>query len=429
MKVTNEKTENRQVFLTIELEPAEVEESLEKSYHRLVKKVNIPGFRKGKAPRAVLERHIGREGLHEDALNTLVPEAYRKALKEQAIEAIAQPQIEMAQTDPVIFKAVIPLQPAVELGDYRNIQVTPEPVAVTEDEINADIEQLRRQQATWDPVERPVEFGDLVVLDIEGSIDGKQFANQDGAQLQVLQDRIFPAPGFSEQLLGMKGGEEREFKLEFPADYPQGELAAKEAFFKVRVTEIKKERLPGLDDAFAHGVKPELKTLDALREQISANLKLRAEERAKTDFEERVIEAAAGLSQVEFPPILAEVETDRMFNQQLQRWQMSGKGLDEYLRSVNKTGEELRDELRPLATKRVTWSLVLGKIAEKEKIEVGDAEIEDEIENMMKDAAENKEELGRLLNTPQSRVAIRQSLITRKTVQQVAEYARLSVEC
>ncbi len=424
MNVTREKTENSQVFLTIEMEPAEVEDALEKAYHRLVKKTNIPGFRKGKAPRAILERYIGKESLLDDALNTLVPEAYQKAITEQEIDAIAQPQIEIAQTDPVVFKAVVPLRPTVELGDYQQIQVTPEPVEVAEDDVSAVIEQLRHQHATWEPVERPVEPGDLVVLDIDSSVDNEPFINRKGAQFQVVQDSTFPAPGFSEQLLGMVGGEEREFRLEFPADYPRGELAGKEASFKVRVVEIKQERLPELSDEFAQEVNPEFKTPDMLREQVSTGLGLREEERARIDFEERAIDAAVDVTQIEFPPILEDVEIERMLNQQLQRWRTGGGGLDEYLKSVNKTQEELREELRPLAAKMVTRSLVLGKIAEQEKIEVGDAEIDADIENMLTGAAGNKEELGKLVNTPQSREAIRQSLMTRKTIQRVAEIAR-----
>ncbi len=424
MNVIREKTENSQVFLTIEMESTEVENALEKSYHRLVKRTNIPGFRKGKAPRAILERYIGKESLLEDALNTLIPQAYDEAVKEQEIDAIAQPHIEIAQTDPLVFKAVVPLRPTVELGDYRHIQATPEPVEITEDDVNTVIEQLRHQYATWDPVERPIETDDLVVLDIESSIDDKPFVNRKATQYQVVPDIMYPAPGFSEQIVGMKRGDEREFQLEFPADYPQSELSGKKASFKVGVTEIKQERLPELNDEFAQEVNSEFKTMDNLREQASTNLRLRAEERARIDFEGRVLDAAADLTQVEFPPILVEVEIDRLLNQQLQRWQMDGKGLDDYLKNIKKTEEELRDELRPLATKRVTQSLVLSKIAEEEKIEVGDSEIDAEVENMMTGAAENKDELGKFLTSPQSREAIRQSLLTRKTIQQLVTIAK-----
>ena len=424
MKVTNEKVENSQAFLTIEMESAEVEESLEKSYYRLVKKANIHGFRKGKAPRAILERHIGKESLLEDALNSLLPEACEKAIKEQKIEAFAQPHIEVTQTDPVIFKATVPLPPAIKLGDYHHIQVAPEPVELTEDDVSAAIEQLRHQQATWEPVERPVDFNDLVVLDIESNIGDEPFINHKGAQYQVLNELSFPAPGFAEQLLGMKRDEEKEFKLQFPLDYPRGELAGKEPSFKVRVIEIKQERLPELNNKFAKGISPDFKSLKSLRKKVSTTLKLRAEEKGRMDFEEKVIEAVVDITELDFPPILIEIETDHLINQQSRRWQMGGKSLEEYLSTINKTEEELRKELHPLATRRVTQSLVLEKIVQKEKIEVNDSEIDAEIENMTKNATENNDELNKFLNTPRSRESIKQVLITRKTIQRLVEIAK-----
>lgn len=425
MKVTNEKTENRQAFLTVEMEPDEVEESLEKSYHRLAKKANIPGFRKGKAPRDVLERHIGKEGLLEDALNSLLPEAYEKAIKEQKIEAFAQPRIEIAQTDPVIFKVEVPLTPTIKLGDYHHIQVAPEPVELTEDDVNAAIEQLRHQHATWEPVERPVDFNDLVSLDVDSTIEGEPFINQKGVQYQVIRELSLPVPGFAEQLVGVKRDEEKEFRLQLPSDYSRSELAGKESLFKVKVTEIKQEKLPELNNKFAKEVSPDFKSLKSLRKTVSTDLKLRAEEKARIDFEERVIEAVVDITELEFPPILVEMEIDQLINQQLRRWQMGGKGLEEYLGSINKTEEELREELHPLATKRVTRSLALGRIAEEEKFEVSDSEISAEIENMTKDAGEDKkDELNEYLNTPQVRKSIEQVLITRKTIQRLVEIAK-----
>ena len=423
MKVTREKTENSQVFLSVELEPAEVEESLEQSYHRLVRRTNIPGFRKGKVPRAILERYIGKESLLDDALKYLIPQAYEKAINEQEIEAIAQPQIELAQTDPVVFKATVPLKPTVELGDYHHIQLTPEPVELTEDDVNAIIEQMRHQRATWEPVERPVDFGDLVVFDIDSSIEDEPFINQKGVQYQVLHDLPFPVPGFAEQLSGIKGGEDKEFNLQLPLDYPRGELAGKEALFKVRVTEIKQEILPELSDEFAREVNPDF-TLDSLREKVSADLRLRAEEKAKTDFEERVIEAVVDLTQLEFPPVLVETEINRMLSEQSRRLQMGGQGMEEYLRNINKTEEELREELTPLATKRVTQSLVLGRIAQEEKIEVSSSEVDAEIEGITKDATEDRDEMQEFLSTPQVRQSIERSLIAKKTIQRLVEIAK-----
>ena len=425
MKVTNEKTENSQVFLTIEMEPAELEESLEKSYHRLVQKTRVPGFRKGRAPRTILERHIGKESLLEDALNALVPQAYDNAIKEQEIEAIARPQIEIVQTDPLVFKAIVPLKPEVKLGDYQQIQVTPEPVEVTEKDVDDVIEQIRHRHATWEPVERPIDFGDLVTFDVESNIEDKPFINQKNAQYQVLRDLAFPVPGFAEQLAGMNRDEEKECKLQYPADYPRAELAGKEPWFKVRVNEVKQEILPEVNDELAREVSPDFQTLESLREKVSSDFKLRAEEKARVNFEEKVIDAVVDLAEVEFPPILVEMEIGRMLNQRFQRGRQE---LEEYLGSINKTEEELHEELHPLATKRVIRSLVFGKVVEEEKIEVSESEVDAEIANMIDSATENKDELEKILHNPQARESIEQSLITRQTVQRLAEIAKGSKE-
>ncbi|MFC1930828.1 trigger factor [Chloroflexota bacterium] len=424
MKITREKTENSQAFLTIEMEPAEVEESLEHSYHRLVKKTNIPGFRKGKTPRDILERYLGKENLLEDALNHLIPRAYEKALKEQQIEAIAQPKIEVIQTDPVMFKATVSLPPKVELGNYQAIKVKPESVEVTGDKVDAVIEQLRHQNSTWESVGRPVDFGDLVVLDVEGSVDGKHFINQKGVQYQVLSDSSSPAPGFAKQLKEMNKGEEKEFKLQLPANYAKAELSEKEASFKVSIVEVKEEILPELNDDFAKQLGPELKTLKALREEVTNNLKLRAEETARMTFEDKVIEAVVDKAKVEFPPIMSEIEVHQLIDEQSRRFQMQGGNLEEYLKSINKTEEQLHEELHPVAAKRVTRSLVLGKVAEEEKVEISEAEVDTEVENMLKNSNDKKGELKKLLNTPQSRHSVKQFLMTRKTMNRLVEIAK-----
>ncbi|MFC2020580.1 trigger factor [Chloroflexota bacterium] len=421
MKATNDKTENCQAFLTIEMEPAEVEESLESAYHRLVKKAKIPGFRKGKAPRSILERYIDKETILEDALNDMIPHVYEQAIKEQEIEAIAQPQIEIAQTDPVVFKVIVPLKPTVKLGDYHNIKVAPEPVEVSESNVDDVIEQLRHQHATWEPVERTVDFGDLIVLDIESNVEGEPFQNQKGIQFQVLRDQSFPAPGFAEQVVGMKDNEEKEFKLQLSSDYPGEEMAGKEASFKVKTSQIKQEILPELNDDFAGVVSADFQTLSALRERVSADMKLRADERTRLDFEERLIDAVVDLAEIEFPPILVEVEINRTINQHFQR---GNQTLEDYLGSMNQTEEEMREGIRPSATKMVTRSLVLGNITEEEKIEVSDAEIDAEIEMMVKDVAEKQDELKKVLNTLQTRESIKQTLRTRKTFQLLKDIAQ-----
>jgi trigger factor len=424
VKVSKDKIENSQAFLTVEMEPAEVEDSLEEAYRRLVKKTNVPGFRKGNAPRVMLERHIGRESLLEDALNALIPRAYEDALKEQEIEAFARPDIEITQTEPLIFKATVPLPPTVKLGDYASLRLKPEPAASTKGEADSVIDRLRHQQASWEPVEREVGFGDLAVFDVESTAGEKPFINQKGAQYQVIKDYPAPLPGFAEQLVGMKRDGAKEFSLQVPADYPDKELAGKEAHFKVTLSEVKQELLPELDDEFARGIDPKFETLKSLRREVASNLKLRAEERARLDFEERVIEAVVSLAEVEFPPFLVEVEAGRLLDQRLRQWRESGRGLEDYLASINKTEAELMEELRPPATQRVVRSLVLDEVAQEEKTKASDAEIASEIEDMAKGVAEDKrEEFVKLMNSPRSRQSIEHFLVRRKTIQRLVKIA------
>jgi trigger factor len=423
VKVTNEKTENSQTYLTIEMEPAEVEEGLEKSYHRLVQRAKVPGFRKGKAPRAIFERYFGRESLLEEAIEKLVPEAYEKAIKEQAIEPIARPQIEVTQTEPLVFKAIVPLKPKVKLGDYHSIRLTPESVSVSDDDVNTVIEGLRHRHATWEPVGRPVELGDSVVMDIWSNTDGQPFINQKGLQYQALKD--VPFPGFGDQIVGMKKDEEKEFKLQLPADYPRSELAGKEPQFKVRVNEIKQEILPELNDDFAKQVNPEVKDLAELREKILAELKARAEERARIEFEDKVIDAVAAQAQVEFPPVLVENEVHRLIDQRFRGEQE----LEAYLKSINKTEKQLHEELHPIATQRVTRSLVLGQVVEDEKIEVSQAEIDADAKRLVDGTTENnKDKMEKFLATPEARESMEQSLLTRKTIERLVDIAQDSGE-
>jgi trigger factor len=423
VKVTREKTENSQAFLTIEMEPQEVEASMAESYQRLAKRANIPGFRKGKAPRAVLERYLGSDSVLEDAINQLLPQAYENAIKEQQIEAIARPEVELIQTDPVIFKAKVPLAPVVQLGDYQSVKMKSESVKVTAANINEVIEQLRHQNATWESVDRAVAYGDLAIFNMESQVDDSPFINREGVQYLVMQDSVSPAPGFAKELIGMKKEEDRSFALTLPEDYPRNEFAGKEAHFTLKMLEVKQEILPELNDEFAAQLGPEMKNMTALKEEVSKNLKLRAEAKARADFEEKVVDAVVALSQVEFPPVLVETELHRMINEQARQFEMQGANMEEYLKSINKTEEQLHEELEPVATKRITQSLILSKVAEAEKAEVSEKEIDEEIETMLKNADDKKGELQKALNSPPSRDSIRQILLTRRTVERLVEIA------
>ena len=422
MKVSNQSIENSQAILHIEAEPQEMEESLNKAYHHLVKEIDIPGFRKGKAPRHVLERYVGKEELQREALEHLIPQLCNQVIEEQKMEVIAQPQIEIIQVDPVVFKSTFPLRPQVELGDYQHIRLSPEPAEVTEEEISSVIEQLRERRAVWAPAEHPVSFGDLVTVDIEEKREGDLINSYQGQQLPVIQDSPLPLPGFAEHLVGMEKGEERKFSLSYSDDYELKELAGKQYNFKVKLIEVKEKHLPELNDEFTKSLGQGMETLDALRGSTATSLKNIAEERAKRDFEQKVIEAVVDLAKVEFPPILVEQEIDRFLSERDRMFRRQG-GLESYLKTFNKTEEEVREELRPRATERVIQSLVLGKIAEEKKIEASPTEIEAEIENIIGGDKENAEELHKIFSTQQGHRWIEERLITQKTVQHLVEIA------
>lgn len=422
MKVSNQSIENSQAILHIEAESQEMEESLNKAYHHLVKEIDIPGFRKGKAPRHVLERYIGKEELQKEALEHLIPQLCNQVIEEQKMEVIAQPQIEILQVDPVVFKSTFPLRPQVELGDYQHIRLAPEPAEVTEEEINSVMEQLRQRRAVWAPVEHPVSFEDLVTIDIEERSEGNSINSYQGRQFPVIQDSPIPLPGFAEHLVGMEKGEEREFSLSYPDDYELKELAGKQYNFKVKLIEVKEKHLPDLNDEFAKSLGQGIETLDALRESTATSLTNVAEERARRAFEQKLIEAVVDLAKVEFPPILVEQEIDRLLSERDRMFRRQG-GLESYLKTFNKTEEEVREELRPGATERVLQSLVLGKVAEEEKIEVSPAEIDAEIEKMIGSTEENAEELHKIFNTQQGRRWVEERLIAQKTVQHLVEIA------
>lgn len=417
MKLSSEKIENSQVILNIEAEPEEVELALEEAYRHLAKSTDVPGFRRGKAPRAMLERYFGREVLLEEATEHLIPQLLGRALEEQGIDAIAEPEIEITQNDPLIFKSTVSVRPTVELGDYRQIRVDPEPVEVADEEVDKAMEQIRYQQAPWQPAERPVQFDDLVTINVEGSVDDKPALDRKELQYQVIKESPFPVPGFWEQLEGLEKGQEKEFTLSFPDDYELNQFAGKECQFKVLVSEIKEKSLPELDDEFAKSLGQGFETLESLHQRVASNLKAMAEESAKRRLEEKAIEALVEQSKVDFPPVLVEHEIDRLIKER-------EASLEGRIQDRAKSVEELKEALRPLAVNRITHALILGKVAEEEKIEVADAELDEEIEAMAQGAGERGEELKKAFSSAAARQSIEEVLLTRKTLKRLTEIAQ-----
>jgi trigger factor len=422
MKVSTEPVQNSQVALNIEMEPVEINKYLDRAYNRLVKKVSVPGFRKGKAPRDILERHIGKDTLFQEALEDLIPRAYKEALDEQKISPIDQPEFELIKTEPLIFKAVVPLKPTVKLGDYIKIKVESKPVRIGKKDIDATIEQLREQQAMLLPVARPVQLGDIVIIDVEGERDGEPFPIRKDVVYEVVKEVRLPLPGFAEKLEGTAKGEEKSFVLSYPQDYEMKELAGKDHAFKVTVKEIKEKKLAEVDDEFAKSLGKE--DLASLREQIESNLKARAEERARIDLEQKAVDALVELGEVEYPPVLVEREIDRLLNEEARHFAEGVAGLENYLKTLNKTMADHRGELRSMASKRVVRSLVLGKLAESEKVEVADSDIDAEVEKMAQDADKQAEDVRKFFSLPQARESIKQFLIGRKAVERLVEIAK-----
>ncbi|MBM3182568.1 MAG: trigger factor [Chloroflexi bacterium] len=421
MKVSSEPMENSQVALKVEMEGFEVEKYMDKAYLSIASRVTVPGFRKGKAPKSVVERRVGKETILQEALEQMIPKAYEDALGIHAIEAIDRPEIELLQTEPVIFKAIVPIKPTVKLGNYKKTKIKSKLVEVDDKEVEATIEQLRRQHATLVPVERSVQFGDLVIIDVEGKREGEPFPIGKGVVYEVNKDSRLPLPGFAENLVSLNKDEEKSFALSYPAGYEIAELAGKEYEFKVSVAEIKEKQLPEANDEFAKGLG--LDDLASLREQILNGLKQGADERARLELEQKAIDALIESSKLEYPPILVARAIDRLLSEEAENFRDGFEGLERYLASLNKSMEVHREELKPVAEKRVIRTLVLEKVAEEEAIEVEGAEVDAEIDKMSQGSGEQAENVKKVFNLPQARDSIKRFLKSKKAVEYLVQIA------
>ncbi len=419
MKVSAEPMQNSQVLLNIEMESGEVDKYLDRAYQRLARQISVPGFRKGKVPKEVLVRYVGKEALFREALEDLIPEAYAEAVESQEIEPIAQPSFEIVQTEPLVFKAVVPLKPTVRLGDYNQIKIEAQPVEVTDAEIDAVLGQLREEHAVLSPVERPVSFGDEVTLDLQEVKEGKLIPLRQDVAYEVREGSRLPLPGFAESLVGMGNGEEKEVTLSYPADYEVAELAGKEHVFRVTIKDIKEKKLPDLDDEFARMLGSD--DLASLRARIAEAIRARKESMARLDAEKKIMAALVEVSQVEYPPVLVEAEIDRLLVDEARHFAEGVAGLERYLRAVGKTMADHREELRAEATQRLVRSLVLDEVVEAEKVEVTDSEVEEEVERMVTNAAEGAERLREAFSSEDRRESVRWFLKRRKTMDRLLE--------
>ena len=414
MKTSSERMENCQVALNVELESSEKDKYIDLAFQHLAKEVTIPGFRKGKAPRTLIEKRLGKEAVIQEALEHLIPEVYEEALKSEAIMAIAEPQIELVKIDPVTFKAIVPVKPNVTLGNYKDVRLAMGKKDINDKEIDQVIEQLREQFGTLMPIERSVQYGDVVIIDIEGKRGDEAILNRKDAFYDVQRESKFPVPGFSEKLINLNKGAEENFTITFPQDFEISELSGKEYSFIIKIKDIKEKNLPELNDEFAKTAGSE--NLNDLKEKIRTNLQSRVDEQARKEFENKLVGKLIEQSTLEFPPILVEKEVDHIINEESRNFQDGIKGLENYLKNAKKTMEEHLGDLRPGAENRVKAYLIISKIAEAENVIVNEDELNHAVENMVKGDEKRADKVKALFDLPQPRESLRETMVINKTM-------------
>ena len=373
MKVETERLENCQMALTIEVDEARAKRALRNVARRISRRAKIPGFRPGKAPYNVVARYFGKEVLSKEVLDELGEATYKEALDQAGLEPFGQAQLTGYETNPLVLKMVVPLAPVVELGDYRQLRLEANEETIREEEVNKALTRIQEQNAFWEPVKRPAQWGDLAIVDIEGTVKGETVIENKERELILEADSSYPLPGFSDQLLGLTVNEQREFILTYPEDFEDGDLAGQQAHFKIYLQDLKQEVVPDIDDDLARAV-GNYETLEDLKAELRRELQAKAEQ----EFAHRALTALVERAQIEFPPMMLEREIDnwlKEFDQNLRRLNLN---LENYLKMEKKTEEEFRQEVSPQVEERLKRSLALGKFIELEGLETGFKEAVDE---------------------------------------------------
>jgi trigger factor len=381
MNVTTSPAPRSSVLLEIELPPERLDRAIADAVQRLSRRTRIAGFRPGKAPRAVLERALGPEAIVDDAMEHLVADAYRAAVREKSIVPLADPAIEIVEAQagkPVIFKATVQIPPEVQLGDYRNFNFAPEIETVDDPKVEVVVDELRDQNAALTPADRPAQKGDYAIIAYRGTKDGQPFDGGTTERMPLIIGEERLIPGFEDHLVGLSTGESAEFDITFPDDYAEPALAGQAAHFEVDLTDLRAKVLPDADDEFARSM-GEYPTLAELREDVRARLGRNALDRARHGFSDRIIEYAIANATLELPDILVDQEVEVMhgeFRTTLARQAITEEA---YLKVTKQTEADLHAEFRPRAEARVKTLLVLSEIADREGIVVSDADVESEV--------------------------------------------------
>jgi trigger factor len=426
MSLQVEKLEGNMARLTIEVPAEEFEAAVEKAYQKNKGKISVPGFRKGKVPRKMIEQMYGKEVFFEDAANSVIPSAYADAVDECTENIVSQPTINVAQMEagkPFIFTAEVAIKPEVTLGQYKGIEVEKADTTVTDEEIDAAIEQERENNARTITVEdRAVKDGDMTVLDFEGFVDGVAFEGGKGENYPLTIGSNTFIPGFEEQLIGAELNKELDVNVTFPEDYQSEELAGKAAVFKCTIKEIKEKELPELDDEFASEVS-EFDTLAEYREDVKKNLTEKKESDAKAEKEDKVVEAIVANSQMDIPAAMLAEQQRQMAEDFAQRIQyQSGITLDQYFQFTGLTKEAFLEQLKPQAEKRIKSRLVLEAVVKAENIEASEEEYQEEIKKMAEVYQMEEDKIKEQLGDFEQR-SIKEDICVRKAADFVVENA------
>ena len=386
MSLQVDKLENNMAKLTIEVPAEELEKAIEGAYQKNKNRINIPGFRKGKAPRKMIEQMYGREIFYEDAANALIPDAFEKAYDECGEEIVSSPRVDVVQLEagkPFIFTAEVALKPEATLGQYKGVKVDKADVTVTEEDIAAEINKEREKNSrTVEVTDRAVKDGDIATIDFEGFVDGVAFeGGKDSDYPLTIGSHTF-IPGFEEELVGAEIGKETDVNVTFPEDYQAEELAGKQAVFKCTVKKLQEKQLPELDDDFVGEISEESDTVEEYRDEIRKKLAGRKEESAKAAKEEAVIDAIIADAKMDIPEAMVETQQRQMVQDYAQRLQSQGLSMEQYMQFTGMTREMLLEQVKPQVMRRIQSRLVLEAVAAAEGIEVTEEEIAAELKTM-----------------------------------------------
>lgn len=427
MKATWEKIEKNLGVLEVEVEADRVSVALDKAFQKVVKKVNVPGFRKGKVPRTIFESRFGVESLYQDAIDILLPEVYTEAIDQTEIFPVDRPEIDVEQFEKgqaFKFKAKVTVKPEVTLGEYKGIEVPAASVEVTEEELGQELERLQQRHAELVVIDdEAAQNGDTVVIDFDGSVDGVAFEGGQAERYSLELGSGAFIPGFEEQVVGLATGDFKDVTVTFPETYHAEDLAGKEAVFKVKVHEIKRKELPALDDEFAKDVS-EFDTLEEYKEDLKKELAARKEQEAKGVKEAAVVDKVGDNAEVEIPEAMVDGEVQNMVRDFENRLRSQGMNLEMFLSFSGQTVDDLKEQMKDDAFKRVRNNLVLEQIAKVEKIEATEEEINKEVADMADAYKRTPEEIRNILAANGSLSSLNDDVTIRKTVEFLVENSK-----